>query len=58
MKAICDMTNEELIKAYSDKSVPYDKGLLIIQESFDRFRYYVEKKELPQFDTAQDTYRR
>ena len=54
MKSIYQQTNEELLKTYTEGSD--SQSLQVIEECFNRFRYYVEKGEIPSFETAHDTY--
>lgn len=54
MKSIYQQTNEELLKTYIEGSD--SQSMQVIEECFNRFRHYVEKGEIPSFDTAYDTY--
>ena len=49
------MTNEKLFEAY--KEIGYEDDILN-KEMARRFAYYISKAEVPEHDTAADTYRR
>lgn len=49
------MTNEKLFEAY--KELGYDDDILN-KEMARRFAYYISRAEVPEHDTAADTYRR
>lgn len=54
MKPIYKQTNAELLETYLKGSD--SQSLDVIQECFNRFRWYVENGELAEHDTAHDTY--
>ena len=54
MKSIYQQTNEELLKTYIEGSD--SQSMQVIEECFNRFRYYLEHGIIPEYDTSADTY--
>lgn len=54
MKPIYQQNNKELLKTYLEGSD--SQSLQVIEECFNRFRYYVEIGKIPSYDTAYDTH--
>lgn len=53
---VTELTNEELMEQ-AIKEMPEITNVTLM-EMFNRFRYYLERAEIDEYDTADTTYRR
>lgn len=58
MKPATKQTNDELLESYTDTRKTNEELEEVREEIVKRWVYYAAKHDIPQLDTAADTYRR